>query len=250
MIISVHIPKTAGTSFGLALKDSFGERLKLKYGDRLFNMPVFERNKNALLAALENSDTNYENVDCIHGHFLPVQFLLLKELQTLTFVTWMRNPVERIISDYYHTLRSINEHSSPLQQRIIKEKWSLKKYCLCEVFRNVYSQFLWGFPLENFDFIGITEYYSFDIKYLSNIFLGTQLGLYHENVNKTGNGNYCIDKSLKREIESFHARDMALYHKALQIRNERLNNKFQANNNDGFFYRLNYLKRLFLRQTK
>jgi hypothetical protein len=41
MIISVHIPKTAGTSFGLALKDKFGERLKPKYGDRLFNMPVF-----------------------------------------------------------------------------------------------------------------------------------------------------------------------------------------------------------------
>lgn len=69
MIISVHIPKTAGTSFGLALKDKFGERLKPKYGDRLFNMPVFERNKKALLAAIDNSELMYENMDCIHGHF-------------------------------------------------------------------------------------------------------------------------------------------------------------------------------------
>ncbi len=113
MIISVHIPKTAGTSFGLALKDSFGERLKLKYGDRLFNMPVFERNKNALLAAIENTETTYINVDCIHGHFLPSQFLLLNELEPLTFITWMRNPVERIISDYYHTFRNFNEYSPP-----------------------------------------------------------------------------------------------------------------------------------------
>ncbi len=250
MIISVHVPKTAGTSFGLALKDCFGDRLKLKYGDRLFNRTVFERNKNALLAAIKNSEVNYEYVDCIHGHFLPVQFLLLNELKPLTFITWMRNPVERIISDYYHTLRNINELSPPLQQRIVNEKWSLEKYCLCEIFRNVYSQFFWGFPFENFDFIGITEYYSSDLKYLSHKFFGKELMLYHENVHRTGDGHYCVDKSLKREIESFHATDMALYQKALQIRNERLKNEFGTNDNDGFFSKRNYLKRLFRNHIK
>lgn len=251
MIISVHIPKTAGTSFGLALKDKFGERLKPKYGDRLFNMPVFERNKSALLAAIDNSEAIYENVDCIHGHFLPVQFLLLNELEPLTFITWMRNPVERLISDYYHTLRNFDEHSPPMQQRIVHEKWSLEKYCLSEVFRNVYSQFFWGFPLEIFDFIGITDYYSSDLMYFGRKFLGTELKLYHENTNNTNKGNYPLDKSLKREIESFHSRDMALYQKALQIRTERLiNEEIEAKRKDRFSNKSNYLKRLFHRLTK
>ncbi len=251
MIISVHIPKTAGTSFGLALKDKFGERLKPKYGDRLFNMPVFERNKKALLAAIDNSELMYENMDCIHGHFLPVQFLLRNDLEPLTFITWMRNPVDRLISDYYHTLRNFDEHSPPLQQRIVHEKWSLEKYCLSEVFRNVYSQFFWGFPLESFDFIGITDYYSPDLMYFGHKFLGTELKLYHENTNNTNKANYLLDKSLKRKIEYFHSRDMALYQKALQIRTERLKNEeIEFKKTNQFSIKSDYLKRLLHRPTK
>jgi len=250
MIISVHIPKTAGTSFRQALREYCGYRLVLKYGERPFNSTVFERNKKALLAAIENSEANYKNVDCIHDHFLPVQFLLLSELKPLTFITWMRNPVERIVSDYHHTFRNINDYSPPLQLRIVSEKWSLEKYCLSEVFRNVYSQFFLGFPLEYFDFIGITEYYSSDLICFGRKFLNTKLRLYHENTNKTNNGKYPLDKSLKMEIESFHDRDMALYHKALQIRNERLKQcEVESEKEGGLIKKTNYLKKLFHKLT-
>ncbi len=64
-------------------------------------------------------------------------------------------------------------------------------------------------------------------------------------------GNFPLDQSLRREIESFHARDMALYQKALQIRSERLkNHEFESDKKDRVTNKSNCLERLFHRLAK
>jgi len=87
--------------------------------------------------------------------------------------------------------------------------------------QNFYHQFLWGFPLHNFDFIGITEHYEDDFKYFSQTFLHQNLASFKVNINENNKGKYPLNKSLRKQIESFHEVDMELYHQALKLRSQR-----------------------------
>ena len=221
MLISVHLPKTAGSSFKASLEQHFGSRLLPDYADLPINTPPFQRNKNTLISGLENADYDFGETECIHGHFMPAKYLLLDTAQTLTFVTWMRNPVERVISHYYFWQRQYWPEAPSLHKRIVEEKWTLEKFCLSDEMRNLYQQFLWSFPIYNFDFIGITEHYEEDFWYFRKTFLHENVTSFRENINKNKKGNYAISKSLRTQIESFHQADMELYQSALKLRFQR-----------------------------
>jgi hypothetical protein len=221
MLISVHLPKTAGTSFRHSLADHYGEKMLLRYGERPLGLPEFERHKLVTEAAINLSGIDYQNIECIHGHFLPFQYLLLQSNKNLTFVTWMRNPVDRLISNYYHIKNYHKQYSSSFQYRVIEENWPLEQYCLSEEMRNIYAQFLWAFPLENFEFIGITEYYEKDFIFFREHYLTKEIPVRKLNVNPDKKANYRISKPLRKKIEAYNAEDMALYERALKKRGER-----------------------------
>ncbi len=101
------------------------------------------------------------------------------------------------------------------------EKWTLEKFCLSDEIRNLYNQFLWGFPLHNFDFIGITEHYEDDFKYFAQKFLNKDVASFKENINVNSKGNYLITKTLRKQIESFSQLDMELYYSALKLKFQR-----------------------------
>ncbi len=218
MIISLHLPKTAGSSFKVSLEQYFEQKLLLDYTDLPINTPLFQRNRNALISSLSITEYDFGEVECIHGHFMPIKYLLLNSIKSLKFVTWMRHPVERIISHYYFWQRRYSPEAPALHKRVIEEKWTLSKFCLSDEMRDLYNQFLWGFPLNNFDFIGITEHYEDDFKYFTNKYLNKDIPSFRENLNVCKNGNYSINKSLRNQIESFHQVDMELYQKALNLR--------------------------------
>lgn len=221
MIISVHLPKTAGSSFKASLDKHFGHKLMLDYADLPINTPVLQRNRNVLISSLANSERAFDETDCIHGHFMPAKYLLLNTIKPLKFVTWMRHPVERVISHYYFWQRRYWPEAPPLHRRIVEEKWTLEEFCLSDEMRNLYTQFLWGFPVQNFDFIGITECYDSDFKYFSHHFLNKHMNPFKTNINENRKGNYPISKSFRKQIEICHDIDMDLYHYALKARNER-----------------------------
>ena len=217
MIISVHFPKTAGSSFKASLIQHFDQKVLLDYDDFPINTPPFQRNRNVLNSGLENAVRDFEKVECIHGHFMPAKYLLLNTIKPLTFVTWMRHPVDRIVSHYYYWQRNYWPDAPPLHKRIVEEKWSLERFCLSNEMQNLYQQFLWGFPLNNFDFIGITEHYKEDFRYFVKTFLQKDVASYKENINENRKGNYPISKSFRNKIESFHKVDMELYNSALKL---------------------------------
>ena len=216
MIISVHLPRTAGTSFGKVLTTHFRSRLLRDYSDLPINTPQSERNRAALQASLRNEESDFPDVECIHGHFLPIKYLLLVHKRRVKFVTWMRNPVERVISNYYYWKKTYTPRSTPLHRRVVEEEWSIERFCLGPEVRNLYWQILWGFPLDYFDFIGITEFYEDDIAYFGQHYLGAYTKAKRLNVRT--NSAYQIDRSFRNEIEEFHDRDMDLYRKALAER--------------------------------
>jgi hypothetical protein len=224
MIISVHLPKTAGTSFMRSFKAQFGSAFRLDNYDLPINTPPYERNKAALKESVNIAENwKEQDVRCIHGHFLPLKYLLLGVKYDVKFITWMRNPVERILSHYHFWKNCYHRDLAPsLHRKVVEENWSLEKFCFSNELRNVYGQFLWGFPFEKFDFIGITEFFDEDLRCLSEGFLDNDLVVYKELVSERDCIRYQISNSLRRQIEAFHDLDMYLYRKAFEIRQNRM----------------------------
>jgi hypothetical protein len=223
MLISVHLPKTAGMSVLKALESHFGGRL-LHVHDRPINTPPRQRHARAARACLAHALRPPGGVECIHGHFLPVKYLLLKWRAHARFVTWLREPAQRLVSHYQYCQRMVRAGTpSILQRRVVAEGWSLERFCLCPELRNVYSQFLWGFPARCFEFIGVVEHFEEDFRYFTRTFLDRDLPVCRENVNaEKPAGAYAIDPELQAQIERHHAKDFRLYRLALRRRQSRL----------------------------
>ena len=218
MLVSLHLPKTAGTSFFSSLEGHYGKgAIYRDYGDFPLNTPVFSRKSRALKGCIANALSLTPRPRCIHGHFLPIKYRLCRDAQ---FVTWMRDPAERLASHYFYWQRTYDAANAKLlHKKMIEENWSLEKFCLSPELRNVYSQFLWGMPIRRFDFIGITEFYSSEMKYFSTKFLGKEYGPFQEKVNPNkGAEKYIQDQDLIKKIAAYHQKDMALYHHALKVR--------------------------------
>lgn len=211
ILVSLHLPKTAGTSFGETLRQHFGSSLYEDYGTRPLNEPRWRREFQALCAGTSSVPPC---VRAIHGHFLPVKYWLSLRRRDAQFVTWMRDPVERVVSHYYFWLRN-PQGATPaqtLRRRVLLENWSLERFCLGPELHNLYSQFLWGFPLRRFDFIGITERYASDLAIFANRFLGSEARVVNARANPNrGEAGYEIAPVLRERIARHHARDMAIY---------------------------------------
>ena len=221
MIVSVHLAKTAGTSFAATLEQHYGNGLRRDYGDLPMNSPVPIRNTAALQGCLQQANASFSDVSCIHGHFLPVKYLLLQD-PSLRFITWMRHPVDRAISNYYFWRKNPATADQPLQRQMLEERWTLERFCLGEEFKDYYWQMLFAFPLDYFDFIGITEFYEEDLQYFANYYLQTSSSPLKVNVGDKEGVAYQLEPTLRARIEAFHSKDMALYRFALEKRQVRV----------------------------
>lgn len=216
MLVSVHLPKTAGMSFRAALEDHFGDRFLPDYGDRPMNTTALRRNSYASKEAVRIRLAKRPDADCVHGHFMPLKYRFLRDTQ---FVAWLRDPVERLGSQYHYWRRSYNPQTpSVMQRRMVEEDWSLERLCLGPEFRNFYQRYFWGFPLKRFAYLGITEFFDEDIQEFSQRFLGAPQQAPQVNRNPEAPKTYFEDPDLRRRIESYHAVDFGIYRQALQMR--------------------------------
>ena len=223
MLISVHLPKTAGSSFGASLEEVFGERLLRDYGDAPLHTSPLIRKTRAALANLHALSRRLAVVDCIHGHFLPFKYQALRATRAVCFITWMRDPVERLGSHYHFWQRSYDPGTAPLlHRRVVEEQWSFERFARSPELRDTYAQFLWGFPLSRFAFIGITEHYADDFAFFARAFLGVSLPPHRLLINDEREERvYVWDHALRAEIERIHHRDVSLYRRALALRQVR-----------------------------
>jgi hypothetical protein len=145
----------------------------LDYEDKPINTPADKRNRRAMADASANACRDFGEIQCIHGHFQPVKYLALKKTGRAKFVCWLREPLTRMVSHYNFWLRNYGGGigKGDLHCKVVKDKWSLAHFCFSHEMRNFYAQFLWNFPLDLFDFIGITERFDEDLQVFGRIFL-------------------------------------------------------------------------------
>lgn len=137
--ISVHLPKCCGTTFL--------EMLKLVYGDKLLHQTSMKRHPEA------------ENHHVIHGHF-PITLYQDLDRPAITFV---RDPVERVISQYYYWL-SIPDMANPECKAMCDEKWTIEQFAE-RTEANLQTR-LAGTDINQYAFVGICEVFDRDIERL------------------------------------------------------------------------------------
>ena len=221
MIISVHIPRTAGSSFRRFLDDHFGPDLYQDYGNPILVNPCFRKTYASgagVYNSLRNSRKNYK---CIHGHFLPYKYSYFNKSPENKFAVWVRDPIERLVShyNYIYQIEGMEQDYSPFQRRVIREKWDLQKFCFSNEMRNSMSNFFWKFPLENFDFIGEVEHYKEDLEFFAERFCKKAFPS-NIKVNATDNKHTPLNPLIIEKIKELHYQDYELYHRAHKIRSE------------------------------
>jgi hypothetical protein len=77
-LISVHLPKTAGTSFSENLKDAFNNNVHFDYMDYPLNVSNYKRKSTIIYQLIKNRIKQFETIDCIHGHLLPLKSLSVR----------------------------------------------------------------------------------------------------------------------------------------------------------------------------
>ena len=217
-IISVHIPKTAGTSLLKALEDGLGtDRVRRDFGNRVsrLNVETLISEAEAFNGQLQNKDV--EGVQCIHGHFLPQKYRRLIE-QGWMAITWLREPAAHLYSNDHHILRTANTFEylpDTFGFITLNEGLNFRNFALHPMTRNFMQRFFCQ-DLQ-YSFVGITERYRTDLEYFSNKFLGFSLPFTVQNSFSDPSTAPAIEPDLIKEIERLHERDYEMYRHYLAL---------------------------------
>ena len=151
----------------------------------------------------------------IHGHFLADAFDDLFPDRRL--VTWIRHPVERLVSNYHHFLRSPDMRDDCCRA-VHEQRLNLRQFADLEWMRNETSRYLANKPVEDFEFVGITEQFGASIRHFCHVFgFRNALKLPRENLNPDRTTErYDLSPGDHAYILERNAADLAWYNRALE----------------------------------
>lgn len=164
-LISIHIPKCAGSSFSNILISWFGKGFHPHYYDEKLNNPPKQYSLYDKLF-----EKKFKFGMCIHGHFNNDRKIGVRDYYPKIdqLITIIRNPFDLHVSNYFYVKRlSKNRHSyrSGKQHPIIEKGWNVRDYlreskksCLCQFLpSNISLENYKEILEEQFIFVGITE---------------------------------------------------------------------------------------------
>jgi hypothetical protein len=207
-LLSIHIPKAAGTSFYEVLAQVYGHRLSPSLRRRYINTWLDESNEQYRLQH-----------DVWHGH---IRFLEAEPYCNPTktkIITWLRHPVERVYSNYlFFQSRlqdpTINPEIYALNKHRLGE--SLLDYASLPENQNRMSWFLEGIQPSNFFFIGDTAFMSRDLMRLREK-LGWKITPALGRLNMLSTSKPQLSIRERETLEALNEEDMQWFTKALEI---------------------------------
>lgn len=207
MLISVHIPKTAGTAFRDLLLRRFGDRLLTDYGDRPLSHAAPVRWVRAARGAWQ-ANARLQGYEAVHGHFLAFKYRHVDA----PMVTWLRDPVQRMVSRYQHYLRDVAE-GRPLQAvRGLRPGLRLEEFVELPRYHNTYAKYFVGVPRRRLAWVGFTEDMPGSLERLHRT-LGIDLGqpLTANRNPLRGDQPYVLEAAVERRIRALNRADIAFW---------------------------------------
>ncbi len=201
MVLSVHIPKTAGVSFRKILAQLYCEDFLLKYwqmtdayGQVVATIPP--------------------HIRCIHGHY--AADVLLPYYPDAQLITWIRDPVERVVSSYFHRLRE-PDWQHPVTRELHEKNLSLVEFASLELMRNEIARYFAGRAPEDFAFIGLVESFEACLARFFREFGFRPIDIPRENCNPGRHTlRYPIDASTRQKIAALNEQDFEIYRAVVQ----------------------------------
>lgn len=216
-VVSYHIPKTSGCTFGEILEQVYGaENIVHYYGE------------SSITRGNCTSQTK-----AIHGHFQARKYDKIPfYYQT---IIWLRHPIIRLISLYFYwkTTPSVdaNDH---IHKYLLDNDLDILEFAKIPEVQNEMSAYFSGKDITEFGFVGIQEFFTEDVEEFKKIMNWPDFTIYR------GNKNYddsypksmqtiLSDKTLVKQLISLNLKDMELYQRALELRAKRkgLSNSLQ-----------------------
>lgn len=195
-IVSLHIPKTAGTSLFMAFRNHFGPRL-------------YNYNRNPELLAQVGAAAIRAQFDIVHGHINLADFA--GHLDGATLITFLRDPVQRVVSSYlYHTRP---QTTGALADRVRGENMTLEDFAHLPSQQDLQFRMTRPVPLDRFDYIGLSERLDTSWDQLSAV-LGFEIRqetAENANPGKNVKDSYDLPAATTQLIRGLNPRDIALY---------------------------------------
>jgi len=217
-LVSLHIPKTAGTSFRNILKAVYGEENIVRFDIKIKTRKIDIENKPF------EKDRLPENIKGIHGHF---HYLDLVEQVNVPpsakWITWLREPSQRVLSNYFYLSERLRDELDEERKGLnilAKMQRSLIEFSRDEINRNRMSKFLAGIDLNQFAFIGLQETYEADLERLAGILGWNSYPNLKHNVTAA---RPMVDPEVLAEIRELNSDDYKLYAEAIEWRARHLN---------------------------
>lgn len=174
VVISIHTPKVAGSSFLHQINSIYGEdKLLLDYQDD----PVDPRSRVNIDPAVYrlNPIRTIAPRRIVHGHFHPGKYDCLPNAFRMTF---LRHPVDNVLSIYrFWCAHGKETWDSPVFQYFKEHSLSLERFAMLPKIRNLYSEvYFGGFDMGRFDFIGDYRNYDKELQRLG-VLLGVEFDM-------------------------------------------------------------------------
>ncbi len=155
-LISVHVPKCAGTSLRHALIAAYGEdQIYFDYGDRVLDpTSLINADRAAFILDFKaKRDSLLGGKSVAHGHFSIEKY----EGIVAPRVTILRDPIDRLISHYFFWKR-LAPHGHRLHDQFLAEQPTIAAFARIPGLRRFYTDvFFRGTDMGVFDLIGSTE---------------------------------------------------------------------------------------------
>lgn len=222
MLISIHIPKTAGSSFKREIAEAKLGNPYFDYEDNILS--YYPRHVARRLARRLYARCFWRNVEAkyeiIHGHFMANKYRGLFSEER--FIAFFRDPIDRVVSHYYFWKNGLShlhvKHS--FYSQTVGAGMDLVEFSETDWMREFYRRILGGVPLKHFYFIGLTEEYSRSLALLSAL-TGATLAACVDNSNAQRPRLDNIPKSQLDALRKANCDNLEIYREATSVFHER-----------------------------
>lgn len=204
-LLSIHIPKTAGTSFYHVLEQIYTTDLS----------PSIKRRD---LAGTQEDTFDLSHYPIVHGHITWEEAAPYCDKEKTKIICWLRNPVDRVLSNYRFFINRLehpeyNPKVAEINRHRIHE--SALEYATREENRNRMSKFTAGLALEDFFFIGLVECFDQDLNILATLLEWP--GYLNPYLNKSSS-NMTFPLEVREAVANLNEQDMDLYSRVIALK--------------------------------